>query len=316
MNNLSTIAIIFNPTKDINKVKLYVKLAQEKRKDINFVIIHTDNFEDIENKAHMAISKGCDICIAAGGDGTVLGVMNAAIKHNTPFSVLPLGTGNDFSKSISIFNIEDAVNTLINGKIINLDAGICEYQKYNNEKSEMYFCSTGGVGAIARVLSYEKYLITKILKKILKNNVWPLLTIVSLIFSKNLKTEVVLNQNEIEGQIKLFEISKVQVAGDMYFTPLAETANGILDAWMLHDIGFVKTLQVFLEAEKPDLNHFSHPGVEYFSSIGKYNQYGYSNLTEISIYPDKTMPLHLHGDMLGYTPCHFKILPKKIKVLA
>jgi diacylglycerol kinase (ATP) len=315
MKKFSRIAIIYNPTKDIKKVKLYVELLKAKNREIHLDVFYTDNFEDIENKAHAAISKGYDITVAAGGDGTVLGVMNAAMKHGTPFSILPLGTANDFAKSLSIDSVEDAAEVLSNGTIKNVDAGICTYHADEVEEREMFFCSTAGVGVLARVFSYEKYLATKILKGILGNGVWPLLTILSLFSSKNTEAELILNERTIKASMRLFEISKAPVVGGMHFTPYAGTENGIFDAWLLHGTGSFRSLDVFLKADKPGGNHFACAGFEYFTHHGGFNRYGCSNLTEIAVSPIRPLPVHLNGEKIGYTPSTFKLLPEAIAVV-
>ena len=315
MYEFSRIAIIYNPTKDFRKVESFIQLSHEKRRDIQFDIFHTDNFEDIEDKAEWAISKGYEINIAAGGDGTVLGVMNAAIKHNKPFSVLPLGTGNDFAKSLSINNLQDTVDVLANGMLKTVDAGMCRYCTDEGSEKEMFFCSTAGVGALAKVFSYESNFITKLLKNMLGNGVWPLLTIVSLSTSRNSESVLVFDQREIRADIRLFEISKVPIAGGTYFTPYAGTANQRFDAWMLHDIGMIKCLDVFLKAGRPGNEHFQCEGFEYFTENTELNRYGVSNLTEITINPVTALPVHIHGDKVGRTPMHCKIASKKVRVL-
>ena len=45
-------------------------------------------------QAHDAIAAGCDLVIAAGGDGTVNGVAALLAGTDLTLGVLPLGTGN------------------------------------------------------------------------------------------------------------------------------------------------------------------------------------------------------------------------------
>jgi diacylglycerol kinase (ATP) len=54
--------------------------------------------------ARTAIRKGCKIIVAAGGDGTLNEVINGIGEHGDAVRVglLPLGTGNDFARSIGL----------------------------------------------------------------------------------------------------------------------------------------------------------------------------------------------------------------------
>src|SRR5712691_10870188 len=49
--------------------------------------------EDIPALCRAAVKKGTDIVVAAGGDGTLVGVANGLIHSNVPLGILPLGTG-------------------------------------------------------------------------------------------------------------------------------------------------------------------------------------------------------------------------------
>ena len=62
--------------------------------------------------------------IAAGGDGTVGAVANAIVGTPAALGIIPLGTSNDFARSISIpMHVEDAVRLLTRGRISRVDAG-------------------------------------------------------------------------------------------------------------------------------------------------------------------------------------------------
>jgi undecaprenyl-diphosphatase len=64
------------------------------------------------------------IVVAAGGDGTVGAVANALVGSNAVLGVLPLGTSNDFARSIGVpLSPESAVRLLARGPIHRVDAG-------------------------------------------------------------------------------------------------------------------------------------------------------------------------------------------------
>jgi YegS/Rv2252/BmrU family lipid kinase len=64
------------------------------------------------------------IVVAAGGDGTVGAVANALMETPAVLGILPLGTSNDFARSISVpIHIHDAVRVIARGRFSRHDAG-------------------------------------------------------------------------------------------------------------------------------------------------------------------------------------------------
>ena len=64
------------------------------------------------------------IVVAVGGDGTVGAVANAIIGTAAVLGVLPLGTSNDFARSINVpIRVENAVRLLSHGRVSRVDAG-------------------------------------------------------------------------------------------------------------------------------------------------------------------------------------------------
>src|SRR5437773_1326731 len=54
--------------------------------------------------ARRAVQQNCSYVIAAGGDGTLNEVINGVARHSRDIRVglLPLGTGNDFARSLKL----------------------------------------------------------------------------------------------------------------------------------------------------------------------------------------------------------------------
>jgi YegS/Rv2252/BmrU family lipid kinase len=64
------------------------------------------------------------IVVAAGGDGTVGAVADAIIATPAVLGILPLGTSNDFARSINVpVHLENAVDHLADGRFSRHDAG-------------------------------------------------------------------------------------------------------------------------------------------------------------------------------------------------
>ena len=61
--------------------------------------------------------------VACGGDGTVHLALNS-MPDNVALAVIPLGTGNDFSRYLGIKNVKNALNVLATGQASALDYGL------------------------------------------------------------------------------------------------------------------------------------------------------------------------------------------------
>jgi len=82
--------------------------------------------EDIEQLPGLLSRNGSrpPIVVAAGGDGTVGSVADAVIGTPAVMGILPLGTSNDFARSLNIpMRVGNAVRLLTHGRVSRVDAG-------------------------------------------------------------------------------------------------------------------------------------------------------------------------------------------------
>ena len=71
-----------------------------------------------------AVASGPDLLVVGGGDGTI-GCAAALVAHTpTTLGVLPLGTANDFARTLGIPTaVPAAVDTLLKGTVVDVDLG-------------------------------------------------------------------------------------------------------------------------------------------------------------------------------------------------
>jgi undecaprenyl-diphosphatase len=84
------------------------------------------SIEDIARLPAMLSRNGSTvpIVVAAGGDGTIGSVANVVIGSPAVMGILPLGTSNDFARSLNIpMRVEHAVHLLPIGRVSRVDAG-------------------------------------------------------------------------------------------------------------------------------------------------------------------------------------------------
>lgn len=89
------------------------------------------------------IENGCDIIIAAGGDGTFHECADACRNHDTALGLIPCGSGNGFARHLGIPpNLKKSLDIITGGHIVG-----CDYGEVNGTP---FFC-TMGVGFDATV---------------------------------------------------------------------------------------------------------------------------------------------------------------------
>ncbi|HEY4285060.1 MAG TPA: diacylglycerol kinase family protein [Chthoniobacterales bacterium] len=70
----------------------------------------------IERVAEEKASSGCEVLVAGGGDGTICGVAEVALKRGKTLGVLPLGTFNYFARNLGIpLDLEAAAKVILDG---------------------------------------------------------------------------------------------------------------------------------------------------------------------------------------------------------
>ena len=83
-----------------------------------------------------AILEGHDPIILGGGDGSVSSTVDYLAHHNVTMGLLPLGTANDFARTLEIpSGLEEACETIAYGKVVDIDLGLAGDNFYVNVAS-------------------------------------------------------------------------------------------------------------------------------------------------------------------------------------
>jgi len=148
--------------------------------------------------------------VIVGGDGTLQEAIEGLVKIHWPceLSIIPLGTGNDFARSMGLpLDIEEAIKVAIEGSSMNCFLGIC---------NEHYFSNVVSTGIDAQiVLTRNK------LKSVIKGAVSYLIsTILMLLIYKPRRYRIKLDHVTIEGEYYLVAAGNGSFyGGGMMITP-------------------------------------------------------------------------------------------------
>lgn len=90
-------------------------------------IVHELKIDAVDELPEAVRSHSASHVVAAGGDGTVGAVADQIGNSSTVLLVMPLGTSNDFARSLEIpMHLEDAAALLKRGKVSTIDLGRLE----------------------------------------------------------------------------------------------------------------------------------------------------------------------------------------------
>lgn len=122
------VALFYNPVAGMGKFKYklddVIKYLQ--KSDLEVVPRRIDNNDKIEKMTRTIDPEQYHTIVAAGGDGTIHGVVNAMVQcHlNIPLAIFPEGTSNDVARYMNIpGKVKDYCQVITDGKLTGIDLG-------------------------------------------------------------------------------------------------------------------------------------------------------------------------------------------------
>lgn len=160
------IAIILNGI-SLEKEKFYKKFLPRLTSQFPVEVFETLTVNHAVSLASKAVDKQFDIILAAGGDGTLHQVLNGILRgreqsKNLPMmGVIPIGTGNDFARSVHVGkNINQLIALLQNQNPKQIDIGKVSYTSIKNETAERFFINVADLGmgpeVVKKVMSNDR----------------------------------------------------------------------------------------------------------------------------------------------------------------
>ncbi|RPH93686.1 MAG: diacylglycerol kinase family lipid kinase [Calditrichaeota bacterium] len=244
--------------------------------------------------AERQVSGDWDGIVVVGGDGSLFEVINGMMRGNEqlpiPLGVIPVGTGNSFSRDLAIQNPEQAVEKIIGNRTRRVDLGMCQC-----EDQLFYFINILGFGFVSDVAQKASYY-----KR------WGSLSYVIGVFIITAELESYHLEFEIDGQTfqrdNIFvEISNsTKTGGDMLMAPQAKIDDGYLDVVLLNKISRLGLLSALPKIFKG--THLQMKQVETFKA------------QKMVFRPESAKVLTPDGEIIGKTPISVAVLPGKIRV--
>ena len=239
--------IILNPNALLKQSGKFWKNIENKLKEvqINYYCNITSNANEAKDLITNLCKEGKRHFIIAGGDGTinnfVNSVMSSQINSSEIFAALiPLGTGNDWSRSHGFSNnYLDAINLFIKGNFINHDVGLVE--TVNNDKviDSHYFVNIAGFGFDGAVIANANKKDNKFMHK----QLYLINLLKTLLAYKSQLVTLQSNDYNVSKTIFTIAVGIGQYNGNgMCQCPEAITNDGLLDVVMIEELSPFKVL--------------------------------------------------------------------------
>lgn len=248
-----------------------------------------------------AASRGYELVIAVGGDGTVNEVVNGLVdetgKGRATLGIISMGTGGDCARSLGIPRDYAKACRLFSGfKRVTIDLGAVEYVS-NDREVKRLFINTAGLGFDAVVVERHEGF-PKIIKGTLPYVICLMLTLGGY---RNKRVTL-----DVEGAKEEQRVFSVVVNNGRYFgggmkvAPDADLCDGLLDVVVIGDMSKIEVLWNFPRVYRG--THVTHPKVSTCQA------------RSIGIQPSERMLLQVDGELLGEAPASFQVLPAALAV--
>jgi len=298
---------IFNPTAGTKKHKdVWNSVHKElSSNNIEFEYYFTKFKGDAVTVVLDKIKDGYKKFIAIGGDGTVHEVVNAFLLQNKlnstnlKLAVIPVGTGNDWSKHHGIpSDISESVLLIKKNKTSFQDIGIAQYYK-NDKKQTQFFNNVAG-------MAYDAFVVRKLEQRKRKPNklIYIFSVFIYLLQYKLQRAKLNIQNNEIESKFYTINIGICKYSGGgMSLVPHAIHDDGLFAVTYAKEISKLDIIKnTYRFYNETLIDHKKITGVQ-------------AKTISVESMENKPVYLELDGELVGHTPVRFEILEKALQFI-
>ncbi|WP_326491758.1 lipid kinase [Myxococcus stipitatus] len=252
------------------------------------------------------VARGTRRILIGGGDGTLSGAVAHLLGREVTLGVLPLGTGNDFARSLGIPpDVEAACDVIARGYVARVDVGLANGRPFLNA------ASLGLATAIARRL-------TKELKQRAGKLAYPMAAAAEVKDLKHFRVRLWADSQELELDALQLVVGngRYHGAGNVVapdatlddrrlhvYAVSAPSAAAGRDGTGLGQLQDVATLARVALAVRTG-EHVEHPSVTSLRAARLY------------VEANPVQEVNADGELVGMTPMRFEVAPAALRVYA
>ena len=263
--------------------------------DVELTILETKYAGHAEEYANELDYAGYEGFCAIGGDGTMHEVINGMLKRKDasmlPIGLLTGGTGNAFMHDVKCLDPLESAKRIVKGELRPMDIA-----KVEANGEIFYAFNIIGWGLVTDASSLAEKL------RWLGDKRYDIAAILEVLMSKKRISKLILDGQEIdEDFVFIIGCNTIHTGKAMKIAPLAKLDDGKLDIVIVRKASRIQLLKLF-----PKL----FTGEHIKSELVEYKQ-----VESFSILPLEKSSITLDGELLGHTPLHVQLQPKRINVL-
>jgi len=241
--------------------------------------------------AHFAASRGFDVVAAAGGDGTIGEVANGLVGTQAVLAVLPMGTGNDFSRSLGFgTDLALAVDALRSPQTLEIDLPAID--------GRGFFVNVAGTGfdAVVAERINQGY-------RYLRGTTAYVVAVVQTLGSfKPAAITIEVDGVAHDQRAMLCAVANAKsYGGGMKIAPLADLSDGLLDVVVVGEVGRAEFLRAFPSVFKG--SHLSHPKVSHHRGA------------RIRLSCERPLPFLADGEEVDFLPASISVGEHRVRVV-
>ena len=268
---------------------------------IQLDVEHTTAARDGEHIARRALQAGRQRLLVAGGDGSVHDVVNGILgaephdRAHTVFAVAPLGTGNDWARSLGMDLPPPALAaTIAAGRTVAHDVGVIDFPEAV-PPTRRWFINVAGAG-------YDAHVIGRLPPHVPSSLAYLRAALTGLISYRAPRFTIEVNGELIDRRLLLAFVAFAQACcNGMRVAPTARVDDGLLDLVTIDEVVLASALLKIAKLYRGTL--LGDAVVRHVRS------------RQLRIDADPPADVEAEGQIVGRTPAVFSVLPGALDVV-
>lgn len=236
-----------------------------------------------------------DLVVAAGGDGTLNEVVNGLAS--TPdglvrcrLGLLPVGTGNDFARTLGVETPDAAIDALTTGRERRIDLV---------QLNDRVFVNASAGGFTAETSSH----VTSDLKQVVGKLAYLIGGVRAFLEYEPVRARVAGAGRVLDADLQLFAVCNgAYIGGGHQLAPTAVPDDGQMEVCLVRASSSIDFLSLLPQLSSGD--HVDDEDVAYFRA------------TDLTITFARPIKINTDGEVLEAAACHYRIRPGAVRMVA